>query len=69
MTEAQYWFGRYLEECKRKGVVPCKNCTKAVNMNGTLYCTKDPERGYVMVRNGFYCADGEEKSDEESRDC
>lgn len=67
MTEAQYWFGRYLEECKEKGVVPCKRCAKAVNMNGTLYCTRDARKGYEVVNKGFYCADGEEKTDEENR--
>jgi hypothetical protein len=37
-------------------------------MNGTLYCTRDARKGYEAVSKGFYCADGEEKTDEESRD-
>ena len=68
MTEAEYWFDRYLEECKKKGVVPCEKCAKCKNLNGVNYCTKNACRGYEAVRKGFYCADGEEKSDEENRD-
>lgn len=62
MTEAQYWFNRYLEECKKKGVVPCYKCAKCDNKNGTYYCMKDLRKGIEVHDKGFYCSDGEEKA-------